>query len=135
MLKTFKKLSKRLPRRALTNLDILKHSNNIPYFRGVYMRDGLPKRPKKLECAIINLDSSENQGTHWVAYVKNYNYCEYFNSYGDLQPPLELITYLKGYDIFYNYNTYQKFDTVNCGHLCLKYLQNYWHNCLNNSAQ
>lgn len=92
------------------------------------MRDTLPKRSKRVECAIVNLDSSENQGTHWVAYVKDKRYCEYFNSYGDLKPPLELIEYLKGYDISYNYDTYQKFNTVNCGHLCLKFLRNYWKN-------
>lgn len=134
MFKTHKKLNKRLPRRALTNVDILKHSVDIPHFRGVYMRDRLPKRPKKVECAIMNLDNSKNQGTHWVAYVKVNNYCEYFNSYGDLQPPLELIKYLKK-DISYNYNTYQKFNTVNCGHLCLKYLKNFWNNHLNISEQ
>lgn len=99
------------------------------------MRDNLPKRPRKFECGIFNLDSSENNGTHWVAYVKNKNYCEYFNSYGDLPPPLELVRYFKDYDIHYNYKTYQKFNTVNCGHLCLKYLYNYWCNHLNTMKQ
>lgn len=99
------------------------------------MRDGLPKNPKKVECAIVNLDSSENNGTHWVAYVKDNNYCEYFNSYGDLPPPLELKEYLKNYDIHYNYFTYQRFNTVNCGHLCLKYLKKYWCNRLNTKTQ
>lgn len=131
MFKNLKKLGKRLPRHALTNIDILEHSSDIPHFRGVYMRDSLPKCPKRLECAIVNLDSSENQGTHWVAYVKDNNYCEYFNSFGDLKPPLELINYLKNYNISYNYNTYQQVNTVNCGHLCLKYLRNFWSNRIN----
>lgn len=90
------------------------------------MRDELPKRPRHIECAIVNLDSSMNSGTHWVAYVKLNSYCEYFNSYGDLKPPLELTDYLKKYDLFYNYDSYQKFNTVNCGHLCLKYLRKFW---------
>lgn len=90
------------------------------------MRDTLPKRPRRMECAIVNLDSSRNLGTHWVAYVKMNTYCEYFNSYGDLKPPSELIAYLKKFDVFYNYVSYQKFNTVNCGHLCLKYLRNFW---------
>lgn len=99
------------------------------------MRDNLPKHPKSVECGIVNLDSSKNNGTHWVAYVKNKNYCEYFNSYGDLQPPLELKKYLCNHNIFYNYSRYQKFNTVNCGHLCLKYLRNYWYNRLNNPVK
>lgn len=90
------------------------------------MRDNLPKQPRRIECAIVNLDSSRNEGTHWVAYVKVNKYCEYFNSYGDLKPPLELVQYLKNNDIRYNYINYQKFNTFNCGHLCLKFLVNFW---------
>lgn len=71
------------------------------------MRDKLPNRPKKIECAIINLDSSANGGTHWVAYVKLHNYYEYFDSFGDLKPPLELIKYLNTRNILYNYTNYQ----------------------------
>lgn len=92
------------------------------------MRDTLPKKPKFRECGIVNLDKSINKGTHWVAYVKNGNYCEYFDSYGDLKPPLELIKYLNSNNVFYNYNYYQKYNTVNCGHLCLAYLRNFWCN-------
>jgi hypothetical protein len=95
------------------------------------MRDCLPKHPRVKECAIINLDESKNQGTHWVAYAKDGNYCEYFNSFGDIKPPLELITYLNDYDILYNYKQFQKFSSVNCGHLCLKYLKYFWKKRLN----
>lgn len=90
------------------------------------MRDKLLKKPKRIECAILNLDSYRNQGTHWVAYVKFYNYCEYFDSFGDLKPPLELTKYLNTSDIFYNYNKYQSFNSVNCGHLCLRYIRSFW---------
>lgn len=90
------------------------------------MRDTLPKKPKIKERDIINLDTSNHHGTHWVAYVKNKNYCEYFDSYGDLKPPLEVIRYLKNCNIFYNYTKYQKYDAVNCGNLCLAFLKRYW---------
>lgn len=90
------------------------------------MRDELPSKPKKNECAILNLDSSDNPGTHWVAYVKQHDYCEYFNSFGNLKPPLELIHYLRPMTINYNYVQYQSYGTTNCGHLCLKFLRNYW---------
>lgn len=102
------------------------YAHNVPYFRGVYMKDQLPRTPQRRECGIVNLDDSKNKGTHWVAYVKNNYYCEYFDSYGDLKPPIEILHYLKNYNVFYNYTRYQKFNTINCGHLCLEYLQNFW---------
>ena len=92
------------------------------------MRDALPKKSKKIECGVLNLDDSKNEGTHWVAYVKVNDYCEYFDSYGDLKPPLELNRYLNNPNMFYNYDRYQRYDAVNCGHLCLKYLENFWNN-------
>lgn len=95
------------------------------------MRDNLPSTPKVNECAVVNLDSSENPGTHWVAYAKFDNYCEYFDSFGDLKPPLELVNYLKKCNIYYNYNKYQSFNSSNCGHLCLKFLNNFWKKHLN----
>lgn len=87
------------------------------------MRDKLPKKPKKLECGIINLDISSGSGTHWVAYYKNGENSQYFDSFGNLQPPLEVIKYL-GHNLKYNYLPYQTYNTVICGHLCLEFLYN-----------
>lgn len=121
----------RLPKRALNTLDIIKHAYDIPYFRGVYMRDTLPTKPRKIECGILNLDVKKNNGTHWVAYVKVNDYYEYFNSYGNLKPPLELLQYLNCKNIMYNYKQYQSYNTSNCGHLCIKFLKSFWNHCIN----
>lgn len=122
----YKKLNKKLPNRALTDVDIKMFARNLPYFRGVFMKDKLPKKIRQIECGVVNLDNSYNEGTHWVAYIKINNYCEYFDSYGNLKPPLEILKYLKGGQIYYNYTRYQKFNTVNCGHLCLMFLYNFF---------
>lgn len=90
------------------------------------MRNRLPNSPNATECGIVNLDNADSDGTHWVAYVKLKNYCEYFDSFGDLKPPLELVKYLKNCKICYNYCRYQNFNSVNCGHLCLNYLYDFW---------
>lgn len=90
------------------------------------MRDSLPTKPRIVECAVLNLDSSDNPGTHWVAYVKQNDYCEYFDSFGNLKPPLELVKYLRSMTINYNYIRYQTFGSVKCGHLCLHFLRKYW---------
>lgn len=122
----FKKLSTRLPNRPLTNVDLEEHATGIPYFRGVYMKDHLPSKPKRLECGIVNLDDLKNPGTHWVAYVKINNFCQYYDSFGNLKPPLQLLSYMNKCSIFYNYTRHQKFNSVICGHLCLRYLHNFW---------
>ncbi|WP_316207647.1 hypothetical protein, partial [Escherichia coli] len=63
----------RLPRRALTDADLLKYAKilKIPNFRGVFMRKALPvSGPRYRETAMVNLDDSNGPGTHWVAYRK-----------------------------------------------------------------
>jgi hypothetical protein len=87
------------------------------------MRDTLPSQPHKNECAIVNLDLNKNRGTHWVAYVKFGNTVNYFDSFGDLKPPQELVRYFGGkINMLYNNNQYQNYDQYNCGHLCLEFL-------------
>lgn len=100
----------------------------VAYFRGVFMRDSLPRHgPHNNESAIINLDSILGPGTHWVAYKKRGGLVNYFDSFGDLPPPIELVAYFnndsrRANQIFYNYKRVQNFNTVWCGHLCLKFL-------------
>lgn len=115
----------KLPRRALTDADLLEYGLKlkIPHFRGVFMRNNLPKGgPHLIESAIINMDDKDGPGTHWVAYKKMYDEIIYFDSFGDLQPPRDLIRYFDVDYVKYNYNRYQKWNTYNCGHLCLKFL-------------
>ncbi len=42
----------------------------IPYFRGVFMKDSLPKNPFLNESDIVNLDVPSGSGTDWVCYYK-----------------------------------------------------------------
>ena len=51
----------------LTNYDntnTLSKWIKIKNFRGVFMRDTLPSKINKVECGILNLDVSKNNGTH-----------------------------------------------------------------------
>lgn len=87
------------------------------------MRDELPvDGPRYRESAIVNLDDSQNPGTHWVAYKKSGRNVYYFDSFGDLQPPIDLMRYFNLPEVKYNYQRFQDFDTHWCGHLCLKFL-------------
>lgn len=92
------------------------------------MRDSMPsKGPKRYEAAIINLDSISGVGTHWVAYKKKHAEATYYDSFGNLPPPKELVDYLQSgpeavKNIYYTYERQQDFGSVWCGHLCLKFL-------------
>lgn len=91
------------------------------------MRDTLPRRPHQIESLVLNHDESKNQGSHWTAMVKIANNAYYFDSYGNLPPPFELINYLGAKTrLKYNYHNYQKFNTIVCGQLCLKFLYDFW---------
>ena len=114
----------KLPRRALTNVDIAKFSHLIPHFRGIYMRNNLPSNPLEYETGIINLDDFNGPGTHWCGYRKIKNIVYWFDSYGNLKPTKEVIAYFWRCQIFYNYKSYQSFNSFTCGHLCLKFLLN-----------
>ncbi|KAJ8969746.1 hypothetical protein NQ317_009580 [Molorchus minor] len=81
------------------------------YGLGVFMRDCLPSKPRRYESAILNLDSEEGPGTHWVAYKKTGDSILYFDSFGSLKPPIELVRYFNPYKIRYNPDSYQTYNT------------------------
>ena len=85
-----------IPDKALTNLELLEYAKqlNIPKFRGVFMRNTLPKKPHEIECGIVNFNTSLEPGSHWVAYYKNKKERIYFDSYGQVVLA-ELNDYLK----------------------------------------
>jgi len=87
----------------------------VKNFRGVFLRDTLPKKPKRNECAIMNLDDTSGDGTHWVAWFKRGDKKGYFDSFG-LPPQTELNDYLG--DVFYSTEQIQPRQEVFCGHLC-----------------
>ena len=106
----------------------------IKYFRGIYSRDGLPKKIKK-ECGIINLDDKMGPGTHWVCYrwgdASPQNppagmlgdVVEYFDPFGLIMPN-EVLNYFhtSGRPIVYSMDEIQNRDSVLCGYWCLYYL-------------
>ena len=61
-----------LPNKPLSNLEIIDAVKRLSVngFRGVFLRDTLPKKAKLNECGILNLDSSSGDGTHWIMWFK-----------------------------------------------------------------
>ena len=113
---------------GLTNFDIIKLVGhlNIPNFRGVFPRDGLPDHPNEKECGVVNFNTSSEPGSHWVAYYKHGDKRYYFDSFG-CTPPTEIQRYLKTTEEFRNNepviqrntDVVQKFNTEICGQLCI----------------
>ena len=99
----------------------------IKHFRGIYSRDGLPKKIRK-ECGIINLDDMTGPGTHWVCYrnldsVLGKPVVEYFDPFG-LRMPNEALEYFRTARkrIVYSMDEIQNRNTVLYGYWCLYYL-------------
>ena len=117
---------------SLSNFDIIDivKKVEIPNFRGVFMRDTLGKKPRKQECGILNLNTSNEPGSHWVCWYKNGSQRIYFDSFGCICPE-ELQKYLKTQAEFKNNipciqrNTeqVQQSNTQICGQLCLYVLK------------
>ena len=62
-----------IPDKPLTNFELLDYAKklHIPHFRGVFMKNDLPKLPHKNESGIVNFNTTAEPGSHWVGYYKN----------------------------------------------------------------
>ena len=58
--------------KLLSNHEIIDAAKRLSLygFRGVCLRDTLPRKAKLNECDILNLASSSGDGTHWVMWFK-----------------------------------------------------------------
>jgi len=69
------------------------------------MRDALPiSGAHRNESGIVNLDDAMGPGTHWVAYAKRNNRVMYFDGFGNLRPPKELMQYFGNNVMMIEYN-------------------------------
>ena len=114
-----------IPNKALNNEELMRYALclRIPFFRGVFMKDRMPRQMWTNETGIVNLDNTTGKGTHWVCYKRLLETVYYFDSFGNLPPPKELQHYFRSAKrVMYNYNRWQNDNTLICGHLCLEFL-------------
>ena len=121
-----------VPDKPLANIELVSYARllKILDFRSVFMRDTLPQYPLNVECGIVNFNTSNQPGSHWVCYYRKKNERIYFDSYGQITP-VEVQRYLKtGIEfnrgkvvIQRNREIVQAPNTVVCGHICLYVLK------------
>jgi len=105
--------------------DIVSKTSLSNLFQGVFSRDQIVERkipPLTNECGVINLDKKSVPGTHWTCYFKRGKIVNYYDSFDNLPPPREFIKFFEKFEIYYNWNQEQDFNTVICGQLCLCFL-------------
>ena len=96
---------------------MLQKSYHFVDLGGYFLETLFLQKTKLNECGILNLDSSSGDGKHSVMWFKKGKDKYYFDSYG-VQPPTEVITYLKS-PIFYNSERVQQNGEMFCDNLCL----------------
>jgi hypothetical protein len=108
-------------------LDSLAKELQIPHYVNARMKDELSnKTVADYECGIINLENSNQLGSHWIMYYKtpeserSPEICIGYSSYGDPLPD-ELKNYL-GDKIYTSDIQIQDFQSKACGYYCLAIL-------------
>ena len=105
--------------KALTDIQLteLAKKLNLP-LENILMRDEMNEL-KNDGFYIINLDTSENTGTHWTSMYKHPLQSYYFDSYGFV-PPLEVEIKIKPY--LYNERDIQDWNSKACGWFCIAFI-------------
>lgn len=105
---------------ALTDYDIeeLIKKLNLP-LENIIMRDET-KKINNNGFYILNLDTSNHNGTHWTAFYYHPLKSYYFDSYG-FYPPLEVETKIKPY--LYNDRDIQDWNSKACGWFCIAFVK------------
>ena len=100
-----------------------------PIFKGVFASDQLPKEKdiQTRSAYIVNVDTHDKEGSHWLSIFEENDQCEVFDSYGSplhWYKPSPFVTWVfKHYqDIRSNVGQLQATDSNTCGHYALFFL-------------
>ena len=102
-------------------------------FEGVFASNNLPMGERSERTFIINTDTSNLPGQHWIAVCIRENIGYVFDPLAMIPPPLRLINWMnKRYDQWsYNKRQVQPIDSTLCGAYCIHFL----YHALNNTTE
>ena len=90
-------------------------------FQGVFTADKLPRLTKTQPYAIVNLDSSWEEGSHWIALAKSGKKVIFYDSFG--RPATSILPLLKGGNVVNTEDdAEQKIEETNCGQRSVAWL-------------
>ena len=112
--KTRKKEVSQLTTLSNSDINIICNTLKIP-LKGVFMKDEF-KLPLQDGNYIMNLQNNDENGSHWVAFIKNKSNIFYHDSYAVIMPQNQYDLFKSEQNNIY-YNTLQKqsLDTTSCG--------------------
>ena len=88
----------------------------LPYFKGVFSIDTMPKSLKNKCFFVTNLSPHKLPGTHWIGFLCLQNILEIFCSLGNTWDLiLPHLTFRKKITIYYNETAFQSPDSTKCG--------------------
>ena len=93
---------------------------NVKGFNGVFSRNNLPKLENG--AYVINLDHSENTGTHWIVIFMKNNEVIYFDSFGVEYVPKEIMEKIGNRNIKTNIFRIQDNNSIMCGYFCILFI-------------
>lgn len=90
-------------------------------FQGIFTADKLPRLTKTQPYAIVNLDSSWEEGSHWIALAKSGKKVIFYDSFG--RPATSILPLLKGGNVVNTEDdAEQKIEETNCGQRSVAWL-------------
>jgi len=99
---------------------------DVKGFLGVYAHNQVDslKPPKKGDSLIMNLDDSNQAGSHWVAFYFSPLHACYFDSFG-VPPDNRSLKYLRKYDkpVIYSKIQLQEDQSSECGFYCMTFIR------------
>lgn len=99
---------------------------NVPGFVGVFPRDQIPKPPKMPAFYVVNYDSSDEPGEHWVAiHIYGKKNGEYFDPFGlpPLHPKLREFMHSNCKKWQYSIKDVQHAQSIKCGNFCVHFIK------------
>ena len=110
-----------MPPDHLTNFEIIKYYKINLDLMVITLRDNLPNKIKD-GTYVTNLDEYSDIGIHWILlYVKN-NDITYFDSFGVVHIPKEIIKLIGRKNVIVNIFRIQAFDSIMCGYFCIGFI-------------
>lgn len=93
------------------------------WFMGVFSSNQLPKYSPKSFGLIVNYDTHNLPGSHWMAIISRDGEGYYFDPFG-YDPPLNITSWLNHHFDNWSYNKrqVQAIDSNYCGYFCLHFL-------------